>query len=236
MLLVTLAARKASSGRSARLFPRARYPAEPPQLRPTRDASIRASAPGAPAATCASTAACRRAETADSLNERLARIARPTTTSPVAGPGAMLPGGAHGHHRQADPATNRLHPCAGPHGVVTGLTVHVPRTPVWAAFNAHRRVFDRPWVFLHLPDVELAARACGSIPADGPRHFRSSHALTGRAGRCCRLYPSPVGLARSDHGSGCYRLCRTALSDSGRVVTPSGPRTGEVSLNPFTMQ
>ena len=46
----------------------------------------------------------------------------------------------------------------------------------------------------------------------------------------------PAGLARRDHGSGCYSLCRSALSDSGRVVTPSGRRIGEVSLNPFTMQ
>ena len=44
------------------------------------------------------------------------------------------------------------------------------------------------------------------------------------------------GLARRDHGSGCYSSCRTALSDSGSVVTPSGRRIGEVSLNPFTMQ
>ena len=36
--------------------------------------------------------------------------------------------------------------------------------------------------------------------------------------------------------TGCYRSCRTALSDSGSVVTPSGRRIGEVSLNPFTMQ
>jgi hypothetical protein len=44
------------------------------------------------------------------------------------------------------------------------------------------------------------------------------------------------GLARRDHGSGCSSSCRTALADSGRVVTPSGRRIGEVSLNPFTMQ
>jgi len=37
--------------------------------------------------------------------------------SPVAGPGAPPAGGAHWHHRQADPATNGLHPCAGPHGL-----------------------------------------------------------------------------------------------------------------------
>jgi hypothetical protein len=46
----------------------------------------------------------------------------------------------------------------------------------------------------------------------------------------------PAGLARRDHGSGCYSSARSALSDSGRVVTPSGPRIGEVSLNPLTMQ
>jgi hypothetical protein len=50
-----------------------------------------------------------------------------------------------------------------------------------------------------------------------------------------RASPIP-GLARRDHGSGCSSSCRTALSDSGSVLTPSGRRIGEVSLNPFTMQ
>ena len=45
--------------------PAGQCPAEPPQVRPARGASTRASAPGAPAATCASSAAWRRADTPD---------------------------------------------------------------------------------------------------------------------------------------------------------------------------
>ncbi len=36
----------------------------------------------------------------------------------------------------------------------------------------------------------VRARACGSIPADRPGRFRSSHAWTGREGRHCRLFTS----------------------------------------------
>ena len=39
------------------------------------------------------------------------------------------------------------------------------------------------------------------------------------------------GLARRDHGSGCYSWWLTALADSGSV-TPSGRRIGEVTLHP----
>jgi len=70
----TLAARNASSARSARLSPRASWTADPAQSRPARAPRCVPPPPGAPAVTCASTAAWRRADTAGSLNERLTSL------------------------------------------------------------------------------------------------------------------------------------------------------------------
>lgn len=54
-----------------------------------------------------------------------------------------------------------------------------------------------------------------------------------------RFWHSAVitSLAVKQLGNYTYcRRCAVWLSDSGSVVTPSGRRIGEVSLNPFTMQ
>jgi hypothetical protein len=85
-----------------------------------------------------------------------------------------------------------------------------------------------------LPGPPFPARCPSMAPCPPPPgHLAEPAGVTVAHRRPQREAPArEPGLARRDHGSGCYSSCRTALSDS----TPSGRRIGEVSLNPFTMQ
>jgi hypothetical protein len=135
-LLVTLAARKASSGRSVRLSPRVRYPAAPSHVRSARGPRSALPRPARPPRPVP------REQPADGRTRpdphRAARMRGPPSQAKsgrkTKGP---LPAVAHGQHQHADVAASGLHAYASP--LECYDRTNGTYNPVRASLGTHRR-------------------------------------------------------------------------------------------------